>query len=203
MSRYMRHKFPFYGLASPERKALSTILFRSWGTVPAQTAKELCVLCFGEGEKRELQYFVNDFVQPQAKKLDLSWIPLFEALILQKSWWDTVDFLSPKLAGPILKRFPDEAERITEGWLEADNYWLQRSAILFQLDYGLDTRTDLLFDYILRRASSREFFVQKASGWALRQYGRKNPEAVREFIDENRLALSALTIREGGKYVFR
>lgn len=202
MKSYMRHKFNFYGLQSPIRKEISTSVFRSWGPLPVSTAQELCYLCFAESENREVQYFVNDFMQPQAKKLDLSWIPVFEDLILQKSWWDTVDFLSPKLAGPIFKRFPEEAEQISGRWIESDNFWLQRSAILFQLDYGLGTRTDLLFDYILQRASSREFFVQKASGWALRQYGRKNPEAVREFIDENRAVLSALTIKEGSKYVF-
>ncbi|MEZ4918947.1 MAG: DNA alkylation repair protein [Saprospiraceae bacterium] len=50
------------------------------------------------------------------------------------------------------------------------------------------------FEYILLVADSKEFFLQKGAGWALRQYSKTNPDAVREFVAAHRLP--ALTRRE-------
>jgi 3-methyladenine DNA glycosylase AlkD len=128
-------------------------------------------------------------------------LPVLEELIGVRSWWDTVDFLAPKLAGPLLLRYPELIGTYPGRWIESDNIWYQRSAILFQLDYKQQTDAQRLFDYIRRRADSREFFVQKAAGWALRQYSKTAPDAVREFIAGNELP--PLTVREGLKWVER
>lgn len=202
MSRYMRSLFPFYGIPQPRRQELSKQVILSWGgPLPDDTAKALCRLCFGPAENREVQYFVNDYLRARAKKLAWSWVALFEELIQQKSWWDSVDFLAPKLAGAVMKRHPEPAKALARQWIASDNFWLQRSAILFQLDYKEDTDWPLLQELILARAGSGEFFVQRAAGWALRQYGRKNPTGVAGFLDAHRHQLSKLTLREGGKYV--
>ena len=79
--------------------------------------------------------------------------------------------------------------------------WLQRTALIFQLSYKEDTDAELLYSLIDRTLGSKEFFINKASGWALRQYSKFNPESVRNYIDSRRDQLAGLTIREGSKYL--
>jgi len=47
---------------------------------------------------------------------------------------------------------------------------------------------------------SKLFFINKACGWALRNYGKYNPQAVRQFLDEHS-GLANLTKREASKYL--
>lgn len=200
MEAYMKNHFPFFGIKKPERVVLSQQIIQTLGIPDSANLATISQLCFTE-EKREMQYFVNDVVGKMAKKLGVDFLPTLESLIVRKSWWDTVDFLAPKLAGKILFRFPEQIFVFPDRWIESDNIWLQRSALLFQLDFKENTNADLLYQYVLRRADSKEFFVQKAAGWALRAYSKVNPSSVSSFIDRN--TLPKLTIREGLKQINR
>lgn len=86
----------------------------------------------------------------------------------------------------------------TDKWIENENIWLQRAAILYQLKYQEKTNEERLFRYILRRASSDEFFVQKAIGWALREYAKTNPDNVKSFVSQH--PLKPLSEREALKH---
>ena len=138
--------------------------------------------------------------QKFAKSFGSSFPPA-QKLIVTKSWWDSVDYLAPRLIGKNLINQPDEAINYSKKWIESENIWLQRTAIIFQLHYREKTNSDLLFSSVLRRADSKEFFVQKASGWALRQYSKTAPEVVMDFTLKNQNILSALTCREGLKWL--
>ena len=198
--KYLRNQFAFFGLKSPEWMALAKDFIAKSGIPEGQDLQQIVKLCF-EDEHRELHYFALELIQRQLKKQKVDFIPFLEELILTNSWWDTVDWLAPKLVGAHLKRFPELIPEWPNRWIESDNFWLQRTAILFQLKYKQDTDKELLFRYILRRADSKEFFVQKGAGWALREYSKTNPEAVITFVEGN--TLPALTRREGLKWVRR
>jgi 3-methyladenine DNA glycosylase AlkD len=198
MSAYMKNNFPFFGIKTPERRLLAAGFVQEHGLPEGKVLKQLCRLCFS-AEQRELHYFVNDVLRKRVGSLSIDFLDLFEELIAQKSWWDTVDFIAPYLAGPLLLRFPETMIPYTQRWIESPDFWYHRAAIIFQLDYKEKTNVDLLFEYIERRADSKEFFVQKAGGWALRQYARVNPEAVRAFIETTKLP--DLTAREGLKRI--
>lgn len=200
MAAYMKNQFSFFGIKKPERVLLSHQVIQNQGIPTVGDLKIISQLCFQEPQ-RELQYFVYDLLKKVIKELDSTFLPVLESLILQKSWWDTVDFLAPKLAGSILQRNPEQIRDFPDRWIESENIWLQRSAILFQLDYKEKTNEQLLFQYILRQADSKEFFVQKAAGWALREYSKRNADAVRQFIQHHKLP--PLTVREGLKRLNR
>lgn len=200
MERYMKNQFPFFGIKNLARTLLSQQIITQFGTPEVEDLKVVSRLCFAEAE-REMQYFVNDLLGKIAKRLDAPFLDVLESLMLQKSWWDTIDFLAPKLAGKILQHNPIQIPNYPDRWIESDHKWLQRAAILFQLDYKEQTDAPLLFRYIARRADSKEFFVQKAAGWALREYSKRNPEAVQHFIANT--PLSKLTVREGLKRINR
>lgn len=57
-----------------------------------------------------------------------------------------------------------------------------------------------VFRYCLQAADEEEFFIRKAIGWALRQYYRIDPEAVREFVLKNKNKLSQLSVKEALKH---
>lgn len=193
MKRYTRELFDFYGIKSPLRKAVIKTVKQQPGLPPLPQLQYFCSYCFEQNE-REWQYAVGDIMAPLARRLDPSWLPLWEELMVTKSWWDTVDFLSPKMCGGLFLSYPELLQPTALRWIESDNFWLQRAAIIVQLTYKNKTDADLLFDCIRRRSNSKEFFVNKAAGWALRQYARVAPDAVKAFV--NQTELSPLTYRE-------
>ncbi len=134
------------------------------------------------------------------KKLwQASIIHLFEFCIINKSWWDTVDFLASECTGRYFLLFPEQIIPKTGKWNLSNNIWLQRSSLLFQKAYKKATDTQLLSAYTLHLSASKEFFVQKAIGWILREYARTNPTWVIEFVNTH--TLPALSKREAMKHL--
>lgn len=194
--KYMRNQFAFYGLKMPVWRTLAKDIVADKGIPQGEDLKTLVRLCFDD-EYREIQLFALELAHKSIKMQERDFIHFLEELLTAKSWWDTVDTIAPRLVATHFRRYPELLPTTTDRWIESDNIWLQRSAIIFQLNAKKDTDAALLFRYILRRADSKEFFVQKGAGWALRQYARTNPEAVKRFIEGNKLP--ALTRREGMK----
>jgi 3-methyladenine DNA glycosylase AlkD len=190
---YMRHRFKFFGVKSPDRTAISGAFHREFG-LPAGVSLDDLVVFLWDCSYRELHYHALFVAERLIRRQGEAFIYTLEGLIVRNSWWDTVDWLA-KLVGIHFKRFPGQVLPITESWMASGDMWLQRVCLIFQLGYGVETDQDLLFRYVKVVSRSREFFLQKGAGWALRQYSKTNPEAVRAFIAATEL--SALTRREG------
>jgi 3-methyladenine DNA glycosylase AlkD len=199
MKAYMKNHFDFYGINAPSRKVFVSKLKKEWGKSIIPSLPELSILLWQENH-RESQYIAVDLWAAYIKHYGPDMLPTLEAMILTKSWWDTVDGIAPALVGNILKRYPETRKAYIYKWAESPNIWLQRSAIIFQLKYGKDTDWDLLCETILLHDQSKEFFVRKAQGWALRQYSRYAPEKVHQFIEVNP-QLSGLTKKEALKLI--
>ncbi|MCB0655549.1 MAG: DNA alkylation repair protein [Saprospiraceae bacterium] len=195
---YMRHQFEYYGLRAPEWTAIVKAYYREHGIFSGEELKDFVVLCYNE-DHREIHYASIEMVQMAQKKKDPELTGLLEWIITHHSWWDTVDWVS-KLVGIQFRHFPDQINPVTERWIYGKHLWLQRAAIIFQLLYRDKTDQDLLFRYILHVKDSKEFFLQKAAGWALRNYSRVNPDAVIEFTAQNQLA--PLTRREALRLIY-
>jgi 3-methyladenine DNA glycosylase AlkD len=193
-SRYMKHKFVYFGLKMPEWMAITNGFFKNLGLPPISILDDLVELCF-EDDHREMQYFAIESVQRHLKKQAATYINHLEWLITTKSWWDSVDWIA-KLVGMFFQRHPQLIQPVTERWMSSGNIWLQRVSIIFQLSYKDKTDTDLMFQYILRVAESKEFFLRKGAGWALRQHSRIDGVLVRSFVEANAERLSGLTKRE-------
>ncbi len=198
MAAYMRHQFVYYGVNAPQRKAIQSELFPIKKTVSIAFLEDFVKKCW-EQDQREWKYVALDFSQKMLAKGQMELLELFEGLIANQSWWDTVDSIAPNLLGRILLPYPELKLSKMKDWIERDNFWYQRSAIILQLKYRLQTDFDQVQALILRRSSSKEFFIQKASGWALREYSKYNPAEVIKFIESN--TLSPLTKKEGMKWI--
>lgn len=200
MARYMRDRFPFLGVQAPHRR----VAFRAAvAGLPAPADADLAAVaeaCWDRPE-REYQYAGVAYLRQHAGRAGAGVLRTAEHLITTKSWWDTVDELAAHVVGPLVARHGLRAEM--QRWGEADDVWLARAAILHQLAYRERTDADLLFALCLRRAGEAEFFLRKGSGWALRQYARIDPVAVRRFVGEHDAQLSSLTKREALKHAGR
>ena len=199
MSAYMRDQFQFFGIKSPLRKELVREIKAMVKPMTSIDYQEFIELLWNDPH-RECQYIATDLMGTIKKKLGVDWIDFLEQLIITKSWWDTVDFLAPNLLGNIFSRHVEIGHKYTDRWIESDNIWLQRSALIYQLRCKDKVDFERLTRYILLRKDSKEFFVQKAAGWALRQYSKFEPDKVRFFLDTNN-DLAKLTVREGSKYL--
>lgn len=194
---YMRNQFEFFGLKMPAWTALAKQLHQELGIPTGEELHELAQLCFAD-EHRELHYYALQTVEKALKKQSAEFINVLEELILTNSWWDTVDWIA-KLVGLHFKKYPELIVPVTTRWMDSGELWLQRVCLIFQLSYKENTDQALLFGYIRRVAGSKEFFLQKGAGWALRQYARINPDAVRNFVQGEKLA--PLTRREALKHL--
>ncbi|MRG85686.1 DNA alkylation repair protein [Salinibacillus xinjiangensis] len=198
MQKYMRDQFPFFGIKTPLRSELLKKFYQETGIHKEPFQKDF-VLALWEKDEREFQAVAVDYVVRFKKKLEQDDLKLMEYLITTKSWWDTVDAIAQHPVGTIACNFPAVIPSVIEKWAYGDNLWLRRSAIIFQLKYKENTNEELLYRYIKANANSKEFFIQKGIGWALREYSKTNPDSVQAFIAENELA--KLSVREGSKYL--
>lgn len=200
MKRYMKNRFEFFGIKSPERKTLTRAFFMEYGLPDAKDTNEF-LRHIWEQPQRELHYVGLDILEKLVKRQKIADVDLLEFLITTKSWWDTVDWLATRIVGVHLKHYPDEINSIHKDWMDSKNMWLQRVCILFQLKYKNETDVPLLFDTIKRLSDSDEFFIQKAIGWALREYSKTDPDIVLRFVDTH--DLKPLSRREALKVIKR
>ena len=194
MKAYMLHQFEFLGIKAPLRDQLTNTYLKSnslenWETLEL-VIKELWAL-----PQREFQYFAIDVFKKHKSLWTANSIHLIEYCICEKSWWDSVDGIASEWLGTYFIQFPRLVPKIPNKWNKSDNMWLQRICIIFQLKYKKNTDYELLSKYILAVANSKEFFLRKAAGWALRDISRHNPTFVIDFVERNP-HLSPLTKRE-------
>jgi 3-methyladenine DNA glycosylase AlkD len=196
MEKYMKNHFTYYGIKSPQRKEIFRAFIKAYGLPPVAALEDI-IEALWEMPYRECHYVAIDLLDKMQKKLEPKHLPMLEEMLTTNSWWDTVDILASHQIGGLLKKYPELIPENTERWINSDNFWLQRVAIIYQLGYKNDTDAERLFRYCKMRAGSKEFFIRKGIGWALRQYSYTNPNAVIQFVAQN--DLSPLSQREALK----
>ena len=197
MEQYMRNQFAFYGLPSPLRQQLLTAFIKENSLPKCDSIAEIIHSAW-QLPQREMQYAAMFVLQKQIKELPETAIELFEQLIVEKSWWDSIDFITPNLVGTLFLRFPEIRDEMVTKWMLSGNFWLQRSCLIFQLKYKGQTDEALLFELCRQLGGEKEFFIRKAIGWSLRQYARTAPQAVKHFVDST--DLQPLSRREALKH---
>jgi 3-methyladenine DNA glycosylase AlkD len=196
MRAYMREAFPFLGIKSPQRRLVASEVLAGLPRPTEEDLRSVALACWQLPE-REYQYFAVDWLCRHASLCTPGFLPTAETLITTKSWWDTVDALAAHLVGTIVARHPATVSTM-DTWILEENMWLVRTAILHQLKYKDDTDSVRLFRYCATQAGHPDFFVRKAIGWALREYAKTDPVAVRRFVHAN-TKLSGLSVREALK----
>lgn len=194
MSAYLKDQFPFLGLQKPEREALTKEFLKQKKKEPVDW--DFVEACYARPQ-REFHYLAVDYVLLIKDKLMAEDIAHIESLITRHSWWDTVDMYNIPI-GHLYLKYPQTGETLRR-WMSCDNLWLRRISVICQLHLKGKTDTSLLTAAIESNLGSTEFFINKAIGWALREYSKTDPEWVRAFIASHTLA--PLSVREASKYI--
>lgn len=197
MERYMRNRFKFYGLKTPDRR-------KTYHKFLKEEKKNKCVDWkllnqAWENPHREMQYFVCDYLIAMKKFLSYEDIVNIENYVKSKQWWDTIDNLI-KPIGDIGLR-DKRVDELMLNWSVNSDFWVRRVTIEHQLLRKNKMNTELLAKIIRNNLNSDEFFINKAIGWALRDYSKTDPEWVKEFIKNHESGLADLSIKEGSKYL--
>jgi len=195
---YLRDQFLFYGIKTPVRRTIQRpFLVKEY--LPPKEDLEGLIKALWKRPQREYHYFAQELAQKYLKKMEKEDILLFEFMVQHNSWWDTVDAIATKLIGPYFKKFPEQRDPVTKKWLSSENIWLQRCCLLFQLLWKEELDTVFLEHTINSLLGSKEFFINKAIGWVLRQYSRTDADWVIDFVE--RTTLEPLSKREALKLI--
>lgn len=198
MAAYMRGQFRFFGVPAPVRKAACKPLISE--AKRSETIDwEFLDQCWAD-EHREMQYLVLDYLSELQKRLTFDDVARLERYVRSKQWWDTIDGLD-RIVGNIA--FVDgRINDLMLKWSTDEDFWVRRVAIDHQLLRRECTDTELLEKILTNNFGSREFFINKAIGWSLRDYSKTNPQWVSDFIARHRDCMAPLSIREASKYLF-
>ncbi|MGW2834727.1 DNA alkylation repair protein [Streptomyces sp. NPDC001286] len=199
MRAYMKDVAPFLGLTTPVRRALSRVVVDGLPRPDETDCAAIALRCWRLPE-REYQYFAVDYVRRHARVCSSAFLPVARHLVGTRSWWDTVDLLAAHVVGALVAADPALTADM-DAWIADDDLWIARTALLHQLRYKERTDTRRLFAYCLRQSGHPDFFIRKAIGWALREYARTDPEAVRDFVARERGRFAPLTVREALKNI--
>lgn len=195
MAKYLRNQFVFYGLKSPARRDAYHQILKD---EKKQIDWDLLDQAWND-KHREMQYFVCDYLLAMEKYVSYDDLFKIEHYVRTKQWWDTIDSLM-KLYGYVGLK-DQRVDQLMLDWSKDPDKWVRRVAIEHQLLRKDRINTALLSQIPENNLESDEFFINKAIGWALRDYSKTNPEWLSDFIDGNYNHLAKLSITEGSKYL--
>ena len=198
----MKSAMPFIGVAAtPMRKACREV-FSQYPLANAQEWQQAVLGIWRRAKYREERYAAIELTgyKPYRAWQSPATLPMYEEMIVTGAWWDYVDVIAAHRVGEyLLGDFPKEMKREMRRWSTGDDMWKRRTSILCQLTFKRETDLDLLYECIRPSLSSKEFFLRKAIGWALRQYAWTDPREVKRYVREHDAELSALSKREALK----
>jgi 3-methyladenine DNA glycosylase AlkD len=203
MQAYVKSAMPFLGVSAvPLRKVCREVFATVDLKTPATWRRAVLGLWRG-ARFREERYCAIELggVRRFDAYQDMAALRVYEEMIVTGAWWDLVDGIAAHRLGTLLRRFPREMRREMLAWSRSSDLWKRRSAILCQLTFKKDTDLGLLYAVIEPALSSKEFFLRKAIGWALRQHAWTDPREVRRYVREHETELSPLSKREALKNV--
>lgn len=195
---YMRDQFSFLGIKTTPRRILQREVFAKYIIESEKELLSYLNLLWKEQE-REFQYAALDLAKKHIKLLTPKAMPKLLNLVCQKSWWDTVDDLAVNKIGYVMRQHR-ELLSYADQWIDHDNLWIRRTALICQLKWKKETDETRLFDYCAKTMHEKEFFIRKALGWSLREYAKTNRKSVQSFVKLNRDNMSGLSVREATKH---
>ncbi|MCP3976978.1 MAG: DNA alkylation repair protein [bacterium] len=200
MAAYMKTDMPFFGVKRSDSDPIFKEMMRRY-PITSRTEYDGAVRQLWNRPHREEKSFAVRLTRSVPRYVTPPSLPLYRLLITTGAWWDFVDEIAAHPVGTLLVENRERIAPVMEKWIDHDDMWLRRTALLAHLRHKNQTDQATLFDHCLRRSHETEFFIRKAIGWVLRQYARTEPDAVASFVMAHREAWSGLTFREATKHL--
>ena len=201
MQAYMKSAMPYHGVNAPLlRRACKALFAEVDFSTEAMWRSKVLELWRGATHREERYTAIELIGHKRATPYQTpTAMSLYEEIIVTGAWWDYVDAVASQRVGPILRNHPVAMRKLMLAWSKSENLWKRRTSIICQLGFKKDTDLDLLYACMEPSLDSKEFFLRKAIGWALRQYAWTDPTEVRRYVRRNEARLSGLSKREALK----
>ena len=205
--RYMKSEMPYYGLTSPELKAVLNPFVANFRPDTRWAWESTVLDLWDNATHREERYSALTVARAKVAHqwYDPDALPLFRHLVVTGAWWDFVDVIAAHLVGEVLARHRDLVTPIMRAWSEqnelVEDLWVRRTAVLSQLRHKGSTDRALLHDVIENNLADTSFWLRKAIGWSLREFARTDPAWVLAEVESWGERLSGLSRREALKHL--
>lgn len=199
---YLKSDLEFLGLATQPLRRAAREYLKAHEAACRPGSRRSLVRALWRTRVHELWAFGLELLLARPATLGVDDLPLLEWMLRRAQSWAYVDAIAVHLVGALAMREPAVAS-VLDRWVEDDDFWLRRSALLALLlplrrgggDWPRFARyADALLD-------EREFFIRKAIGWVLREVGKKRPRLVGDFLAARLDRASGLTVREAKRWL--
>lgn len=203
MEAYMKNRMPYYGVPAPGVKAICREVFKTAEFKSQREWERTARKIWKTAKFREELYAVLHLCEHRSTRAfqDPAVVHMYEHFVVTGAWWDLVDWIASHHVGRLHKEFPKELKPILRAWSVGDDMWKRRVSILSQLRFSEQTDLKHLYACIEPSLGSKEFFLQKAIGWALRQYAWVDAKEIKRYVRANESRLAPLSRREALKNV--
>jgi len=203
MQAYMKSAMPYLGVSTVPLRALCKAVFANLRYADSADWQRDVLDIWRGAAFREERYAAIELTGIRAARpfQTLDALGLYEEMIVSGAWWDYVDAIATQRLWAMLQHDPAAMKRRMLLWARDDDLWKRRSAILVQIKAKAETDLDFLYACIKPSLASKEFFLRKAIGWALRQYAWTDPAEVMRYVAANEGRLSGLSRREALKNI--
>lgn len=195
---YMKSAIPSLGVRVPEVRQLTKVMAAAHPFESLEQLRDTVLELWRNATFREEHYAAIDLTGLRLAAREPLMLPVYEEIIRTGASWDFVDGVSERIGG-LLQADRPTMTAVLRNWSRDADFWIRRASITAQLKAKAHTDTGLLRDVIEANLADTEFFIRKAIGWALREYGKTDPEWVRAFVAEHGDDLSPLSRREALK----
>jgi 3-methyladenine DNA glycosylase AlkD len=201
MQAYMKSSMPYLGVTAPNLRAACRELYARYPFSGAEKWRRDALEIWREARFREERYAAIELTGHKKAKTfqTLDALAMYEEMIVDGAWWDYVDVLASRRIGPLVAAFPGPMKKTMRAWSISESLWKRRTSILCQLTFKGATDLELMYACIEPSIDSKEFFLRKAIGWALRQHAWHDPKEVSRYVKANEARLSGLSKREALK----
>jgi 3-methyladenine DNA glycosylase AlkD len=203
MQAYMKSAMPYLGVSAVPMRQVCKALFSALTWTDTKAWQEEVLAIWRGARFREERYAAIELTGVRAaldfQRMDA--LPMYEEMIVGGAWWDYVDAIATLRLWAILQNDRAAMKQAMLTWSRDADMWKRRSAILCQIKAKASTDLDFLYACIAPSLDSNEFFLRKAIGWALRQYGWTDPHEVKRYVAANEKRLSGLSKGEALKNI--
>lgn len=194
--RYLKSSENFLGVSVPRGHQIAKEFRRTQPNLSTMALYEIAQALWS-GEYHEEKRLAVQLLDAYAKTLTAdAWPMLFHWLQTAGSW-DLVDETAAHLIGALIERYPEFNVEI-EQWVMHENFWIRRAALVCHVLAIRHNTVPPVCIYQLCDSlmTDREYYVQKALGWVLRECAGKDPDGTMAFLALHRGKTSRLILRE-------
>ena len=177
IKKYLKSPYEFYGIKVPELRTMAKRMHEEY------SLKEFYKVfnkLWASGFHEEMSLALYT-LQLYDDELNIATWRFIKPKLKYMKTWDQVDTLGTQLLGKILLKYPS-FEREIKKLSKSKDMWTRRLAIVSTISRIKKGDIKLTMELAEKYVYDSNDYIQKATGWMLREAGKQKPEVVRRFI---------------------